>query len=633
MKVYYSSTAYMHIDERWQKVITVLLSSCMVAAGLFFLMESILSIHIYLSRSILIGSFACLSFLAYVYFRVRRWWRNRSNTKTFSDLAKASAIPDLVGPESAKVSMDSFNRLQGWYTRQISELIVSHGVHCTAKITRGPFTLTYVLNLTRDMSRGLSALMSLKNPLIQAIRTNVRLTQSAQGVLLEIELPREAHLSPAAVKLASSGRWPHLPVGIDQFMRPLMVNPEEHGALYWIAPPRSGKTSSMRSTLAIAKQYRPDLRFIVCALPAKIKKDWGAFGVVDGCLGLVSDFREMEAALKWTVDQMNAGQEGPVFVVLDDLTNLTAQADIGTYIDNLALAGAGLGYHLLVGTHGAGSKATSGGSLAQFGMTCRLMFKAADNNSGARSAGRRNDETGLAQLSGYAGDAILDEHGRISRVATAMITDTEIQQLPASYDGQPRPWKRRAGVTNGVTSHGRSQASHAVVTPLVTPLTSGRGELSQVVTLSQSQTATPHAPTTFGPREGDDGVTVTTCDSVTIDTLPKISPERDATIEESLLILAVWETGLYSLSAISDHVYGQRNTRRNGRIKAAIALAEQSDGCIVDGGPMTKEMALAILASNNVDNPRRSEALVFLQKDVVIEGKRWDERGRPKTGQ
>lgn len=55
---------------------------------------------------------------------------------------------------------------------------------------------------------------------------------------------------------------------------------------------------------------------------------------------------------------------------------------------------------------------------------------------------------------------------------------------------------------------------------------------------------------------------------------PRIKPERDATIDEACLILDLWNTGEYSLSSLSDAVFGERNTRRNNRIRSAIVLAQ-----------------------------------------------------------
>lgn len=640
MKALSFRSTSIHISERWQRILALLVSVFLVAAGLFTLLWLLFPAYAYMV-SLVSGGLLGLGALFWLIVQGRRLWSG----------ARIRAIAGVYSAQPMEVkAMATFDQLQNWYTRQLGQMIIQHGIHARAKVARGPFTLTFTLNLTRDVAQGLRNLQSLKPSLMQVLRSNVRVTNSPDGVLLEVELPRGAQTTPSATKLASASRWPNIPIGIDQFMRPVTVNPEEHGALYWIAPPRSGKTSSMRSALAIAKQYAPDLRFVICALGAKLNRDWGVFGGIDGCLGLISEPKEMEEALTWLVAEMNKGVHGPVFIVLDDLTNLTSQANLASQIDDLALAGAGLGYHLLVGTHGAGSKVTTGGQRARFGMTCKILYKAADNNSASASAGRRNVDTGLDQLSGYPGDAILDEHGRITRVATARITDVEIMALPAAANPQPRPWAKRKpvtnGVTNGVTGHGLSQSGRQVVTPLVTPSTTGRSDLSQVVTLSQSQLATPVAAGTCDENAGVAGVTVTECDNVTGVTtgnddrvgeieLPTISPERDATLDEARLILSAWETGDYSLSGLADKVYGQRNKRRNGRIQAAIALAnndrEDHGDSDDESNDMTRDLAMRILTNGQNEHPRRSEALVFMQKEVVIEGKGWNEKGKPKA--
>lgn len=617
-----------HIDDRWQRLIALLLSILLIAAGLGFLLWVLFPAYFYMI-SLSAGGLLGIAGLFWLIVRFRRWWGG----------ARIKAIAGIYATQPMEVkAMATYEQLQNWYTRQLGQMIVQHGIHVRATTARGPFTLTYTLNLTKDVASGLRNLQSLRLPLAQVLRANVRMANSPNGVLLEVELPRDAHATPAATALAGASRWPELPVGVDQFMKPVTVNPEEHGALYWIAPPRSGKTSSMRSTLAIAKRYAPDLQFVICALGVKLNKDWGVFGNVDGCLGLVSDPKEMEEALTWLVKQMNAGAPGPIFVILDDLTNLTSQANLTSQIDNLALAGPGLGYHLLVGTHGAGSKAATGGQLSRFGMTCKILYKAADNNSGAASAGRRNADTGIDQLSGYPGDAILDVHGRITRAATARINDVDIMALPAASHPQPRPWMKRKTVVVGATIPPSSQFSR---NPVAAGFTSGRDTLSQLSQPSQSHPSTPHDGHTLIENEGHAGATATTATATTEGyeeiLLPRIRPERKATIEEARQILVAWKTGDYSLSAISDSVYNGRNKRQIDLIRGAISLASSSlndsKGSSNDDttDDMTKDLAISILSSDNMEHPRRSEALVFLQGDVKIAGKGWNEKGKPKS--
>lgn len=369
----------------------------------------------------------------------------------------------------------------------------------------------------------------------------------------------------------------------------------------------------MRATLYLMLRSAYDVRFLVCALPAKLQKDWGIFAGVAGCLGLVSDFGEMEQALAWTVDQMNRGaSRRKTIIILDDLTSLMNQAPaISSHIDNLALTGPGLGYHLMCGTHGGGSIATTGGKLSQFAMTCKILYKAADNNSAARSSGRKNTETGMGQLSGAPGDAILDEHGRITRLATAWVHDADVLTLPAASEPQSRPWRQV------VTGHNPLQ-------PMSQPVTSGRHGLSPSVT-------PPHANGYVTPTWGEDGDTVTSRDSVTavtkesllaqVPAIFPVEPERPLKPTEDTWLRFLFDSGLFSESALADVAYGQRNKRRLAYVREALArTTTDSPAPTVSAGKMTETLAVAILEGNPA-HPRRAEALTFfrLAKELANE--------------
>ncbi|MEZ4614711.1 MAG: hypothetical protein R2867_04235 [Caldilineaceae bacterium] len=99
--------------------------------------------------------------------------------------------------------------------------------------------------------------------------------------------------------------------------------------------------------------------------------------------------------------------------------------------------GAGLGVHLLVGTQGAGSKSTSGGTEIENNVTARILYRPATSRSGSQSAGTGG--LALHQLSSAKGDALALIDGNTTRIATAWISDRDIALLPtgtASY-----PWR------------------------------------------------------------------------------------------------------------------------------------------------------------------------------------------------
>ncbi|MCE7980325.1 MAG: hypothetical protein DYG89_03975 [Caldilinea sp. CFX5] len=467
-------------------------------------------------------------------------------------------------------TMASFEQYQAWCLQRIGQLVIDQQIHCQASAQRGPFTLHCTLRLTADPVGGLRKLLALGPSLRMVLQTNVRVIQMDQGVIIEAELPPSAHITPNAAKLLKATRWPQIAIGIDQHMRPITINPELHGALYWVAPPRAGKTQSMRSTLYLMRHTAPDLRFLILAIPSKIREDWGCFAGVSGCLGLVGDYVEMEQALAWVVAAMESGRRaGKTIIVVDDLTMLMLHAPgISTAIDSLALTGPGLGYHLMVGTHGAGSITTTGGRMVNFAMTCKILFKPADNNTGARSSGRRNRETGLAQLSGAPGDAILDENGRITRLATARVADLDILALPAADKPALHPWRHESQPA----SPPPTRRPPSPIAPPPAPQRDARDTVTRDALLAQ-------VPTGMFP----------------------IKPVRDLDAEEANWLRTLHASGLFTDSGLTMLVYGDRNPRRLARIRSLLGKGD---------APLTEQDAAAILEGDPA-HPRRPEALRF----------------------
>lgn len=151
----------------------------------------------------------------------------------------ATAAPATVAGKER--TMGTLEQYKNWCTQQIARLVMEQQLHVASAVQRGPFTLTYTLRLTSDPANGLRKLMGMGPTLQMVLQAPTRLHQRAQGVLVEVELPKAAHLTPNAAKLGQGCQWPHIPLGLDQFMQPIRVNPETHGALYWVAPPAAAK--------------------------------------------------------------------------------------------------------------------------------------------------------------------------------------------------------------------------------------------------------------------------------------------------------------------------------------------------------------------------------------------------------
>lgn len=568
----------------------------------------------------------CLAGLAWL----AHWWRRRR--------------PEWRTHPTRGTTMQSFDTFTNQATSRLGRLIIEHGIHCQADHVRGPFTLTFRLSLTRDLAGGLRSLRNLQPALTQALHSNVRIQESPQGILVEVQLPESHCWTPNATKLARVTRWPRLPLGVDQLARPVLIDPEEHGVMAWIAPPRRGKTQSIRSTLYLMKRADPSLRFLICAMPAKIEADWGAFGLADGCLGLVGDFGEMEQALSWAVRMMQTrALEDRLAIVVDDLTNLTGHAPaLGGHIDELATAGAGLGVHLMLGTHTSGSKASMAGMRTMASATCRVLFKAADTSQASRSAGQRNADTGLNELSGFKGDGLLIENGTPTRIATAYVSDADVLQLPVARGPHPRPW---LSPPSPPASPG---ASPSPLSPSPSPsgdglVTGGRGALSPPSPPSP-HAQTPHAydpaaATREGSRITGDAVIAVMgdpWDDIPAGTFP-VDRGRSLSDAEAFWVQYAYNTdpATYNPTRLTVQVFGSKSKARLALIKEALVRKVQSieiaDDEPADDEEMTQPLAVAILEANDAEHPRRTEAMLFLSEQMRINGKDWNEKGPRKA--
>ncbi|MBV7334649.1 hypothetical protein KFU94_41710 [Chloroflexi bacterium TSY] len=269
----------------------------------------------------------------------------------------------------------------------LNRLLQQEEVLCVLVSTqRGPIVNTFLLRLKSPTPRNLKKVLNLGPSLAQMLRVeSVRVFDTAQGITIEI--PSQKPMTPNGIALARYCKDLNVAVGADTFGKPVSVSLEDHGALFWVGPSRRGKTQSMKSTLySLVRSNAGYIKFVIFAPKFK---DWQAFENVIGCLGIVRRPDEVETAFDWIIAQMNDshGEERTV-VVVDDLINLLNMAPkINDHLAQLASMGAGLGFHLLAGSQGAGSKQSSGGTEVENNITARVLYKPASSATGSRSAG------------------------------------------------------------------------------------------------------------------------------------------------------------------------------------------------------------------------------------------------------
>lgn len=379
---------------------------------------------------------------------LRRSKRHTRFATTFSHSsnAKRNFNAASVSQRTQGVSMNELTRYFAWIEKKLQELVVREGLECgLVRMKRGPLVITLQLRLINPTQKDLQKLMKLGPALAQLLQVEtVRIADNAQGILVEVPSPKP--LTPNGALLARHTRGLSVAVGVNAAAKPVLVKLEDHGALFWVGPSRRGKTQSIKSVLyAVIRENLGRVQFIIIANPAKVRKDWGVFEGIQGCLGIAATKEDIASAAEWLVIQMSTNtdfvQQVHTILVVDDLpTILKAVPQITPFLADIAGMGAGLGVHLLVGTQGAGSKSTSGGTEIENNVTARILYRPATSRTGSQSAGTAG--LALHQLSSAKGDALALIDGNPTRIATAWVSDRDIALLPsgtASY-----PWHKPA---------------------------------------------------------------------------------------------------------------------------------------------------------------------------------------------
>ena len=223
---------------------------------------------------------------------------------------------ERVSLQSQGTHMSEMNRYFAWIEKKLQELVVREGLECgLVRMKRGPLVITLQLRLINPTQKDLQKLMKLGPALAQLLQVEtVRIADSAQGILVEVPSPRP--LTPNGALLARHTRGLSVAVGVNAAARPILVNLEDHGALFWVGPSRRGKTQSMKSVLySLIKENLGHLQFIIIANPAKVRNDWGVFSGVQGCLGIASTKEDIVAASNWLVREGTS--DSSFFLIFD----------------------------------------------------------------------------------------------------------------------------------------------------------------------------------------------------------------------------------------------------------------------------------------------------------------------------
>lgn len=307
------------------------------------------------------------------------------------------------------------------------------------RVKQGPLTLSYRIQLIEakagDMERvlGFSSIFETYTGI-----GPVRVTKEIGTVA--IEFPSPDPVTPHGSLLSAKGQGANLCIGFDTWGDPVFLTLPRYPNLLISGPPRSGKTSAMRSIVyAALRTSQGKVNVSICAEKVEY---WKAFSKVQGFAGLYAQRETINPFLHSLAEEMRSyAAEGKRFspvriLVLDDLISiLSGNGEVRDDLKALVSTGGSVGCYVFMGTQSVGSKEGTGGLVVEDNVPARLLYRASSRSSAARGTGEGAE--GLADLTDTQGDALFKLGHRSTRVATGFVTDQDIiEDLPPRLNGE-----------------------------------------------------------------------------------------------------------------------------------------------------------------------------------------------------
>lgn len=411
------------------------------------------------------------------------------------------------------------------YSQTIGRVLVHENI--TAQLLRakqGPMTLTYDVRLVEPNREQLNKVRSIGPVLEQYAGVGpVRVTEGYGSIV--VEFPSPVPVTPSAWMLAEHGKGKNIALGFNQWGDPTYWNMARFPNLLVVGPPRSGKSSAVRSILYQAiKDSNGRVEYMIIA---ERQSDWGVFRNISGCMGLYMNATKGKQALEYLAGQMeekaNAGEkfDPPILIVLDDLMSLLkGDNEITTPLTKIATAGGAVGLYVILGTQTAGTKQGTGGMVIEDSFIARLVYKTQGAGAGYRATG--NSDQGIEDLTATPGDAMFITGHEKNRIATGMVKDSDILEDLPSHRGE-------------VVNHIPLPNSSPVVAKIETSENKG----------------VPAA-------------------QIPIVTLPVIKPARKPNDEETAQIIAYLNVHPISQNGLFKAVYGGKNETLKFYLQAAL---------------------------------------------------------------
>ncbi len=534
--------------------------------------------------------------------RLALWRRSHGPQVPLGPQGRPAARPDPAPPGPPEdPATAALRRYLAWCDRRLEAVAITEGLHLRlVGAVEGPQTITLRVRLAGTPTRAdLRRLLTLGGAIGQALQTGAaRIAETAGGV--EIELPHPHPWTPDAAELA---RHTHglqrLAIGLDAYRRPVALDLTAAPHILAVGPTRRGKSAALAAALYGLALVLPPRRLAYLVL-AKKAASWAPFAPAAGCLGVITDPAEQEAALAWLVEVLDqraaTGTKAPAILVLaDDWHNLTAGAALAEPMAYLAALGGELAIHCWLTAQTTGTGAGFTQALEQ-NLTSRLIFGAGDSAAAARFAGRGG--TGAELAGRHPGDAILIRDGEPQRVATAWLDPRLAAMLPPGE--LPQPWRERvytANTTNtGVHRPAATpQARANAATPDALPV---GGEMVYTGVAGVDTAYTPPTPWT---------------------------PDHLPTPAEAAYIRA-YRAG-HSLNQTTAAIYGSKNARTCGLVKVAtgadLSPVETAQIRILAPeyapSPQNGPGTILLAADGETDHPTAAEALDGLPTEIDLE--------------
>lgn len=469
------------------------------------------------------------------------------------------------------------DKLRQWIAqaeRSLGRLIEVEGLHLDLlQVKQGPTTISFVTRLRRPSKTALQKLLSLDKAIGQALRSSsVRVSDTPEGILIQI--PSPLPWTPPGELLARKSTGLKLAVGIDENRQIAYVDManSDTSHLLLIGPSGRGKSQALRTLLySLAKANTP--RTVLFLIMAKKVSDWRAFEPSSSCLGLVTKPEDQERALEWLLDvqesRSETGQNRPhIFLIVDDLKNVVARANIAGGLGEIASMGRGVGIHLILSTQRDGKAGGLTDGIPD-NIPTRLLYGAAEAAAGARAAGQGG--LGVEKVGVSPGDCLLLLQTEARRIATGMISSTEIATLSVGTVGDC-PWKAPEQAKQAGTGKNKEeQAKQARTGPETLPHDShavSRVEAGSVYGQEQPQEqgSQNSLQNIFDPRMSREEIREK---SLRFDTSRPPTPKEQEQIQELYQILG-------SIARATLGAYGHYNGTVQGYVSATLKKGDKS---------------------------------------------------------